>query len=90
VRLGPDKASESVLLKNSGLKVDALEVWVARPGAGIRRQRVVGARLVEVSVRDVPLALPEGFVTRCTEPVSESGNRVWLQLVEVLLNSRLC
>ncbi|CAB5013305.1 unannotated protein [freshwater metagenome] len=90
VRLRTDEAGEAVLLEDSGLHVDALEVRVGHAGAGVRRHRVVRAGLKEVDFGDVPLALPQGFVAGRAEPVAQRGHRPWLQPVEVRLHSGLC
>ena len=74
MRFGPDPAGETVRAERIGVEVSLHGGGVDDAVVVVGGQRLAGRRVVEVGVRDVPLAVVVGVVAGGAEPVAEGGH----------------
>ena len=86
----PDESGEAILLEPLGFQINVFEVPVPKTKIVVGGNRVIGGGLVEIGIRNVPLALPIRVLTGGTEVVAQSGHRGGIKPVEILFDRSLC
>ena len=87
--LGPDPSGEPEVVEQVGVEIDRLGRRIAHTGRGERWERLVRARLVEIGIGDVPLALVVRVVATGSEPVADRGDRGGIEPEQITLQRRL-